>query len=136
MPAVDEAVVVVPETWVERVRIEVSDAGISCLVLAGGATRQDSVRIAVNHFGDSISRILVHDAARPFVTADLVNRVVKGVEECGSCVPILPVGDTVKELREGKIIRTVPRDSLGLAQTPQGFLLQLLVNAYEQAEKD
>ncbi len=78
--------------------------------------------------------MLVHDAARPFVEADLIDRVL-AVAELGACaVPGIPLSDTIKETdTAGLVLRTVPRDRLVAVQTPQGFPRQLLETAHQRA---
>jgi 2-C-methyl-D-erythritol 4-phosphate cytidylyltransferase / 2-C-methyl-D-erythritol 2,4-cyclodiphosphate synthase len=75
--------------------------------------------------------VLVHDGARPWASADLVGRVLDGVYAHGGCVPVLPLSDTVKQLDDGGFVTAHPRrDRLCAVQTPQGFLLNKLLEAY------
>jgi 2-C-methyl-D-erythritol 4-phosphate cytidylyltransferase len=83
------------------------------------------------------SLVLVHDAARPFVKADLIDRVL-AVAALGACaVPGLPVADTLKETdTAGLVVRTVPRERLVAVQTPQGFPRALLETAHQRSRND
>ena len=96
------------------------------LVVAGGVFRADSVRAGVEALAGGVETVLVHDGARPFVSAALVSRVVEGAR-AGPVVPVIPVEDTVKRVGEGgRIERTVHRDRLRRVQTPQGFPAEVL----------
>jgi 2-C-methyl-D-erythritol 4-phosphate cytidylyltransferase len=101
-------------------------------VLSGGATRQDSVRRGLGSLPDDVDIVLVHDAARPFVPAAVVARVVAAVVAgADAVVPVLPVSDTVKQVdTAGAVVATPDRSVLRLTQTPQGFRRSLLERAY------
>lgn len=101
-------------------------------VLPGGATRQDSVQLGLASLPDDVDIVLVHDAARPFVPAAVVRRVVAAVVAgADAVVPVLPVIDTVKEVDSaGAVVATPDRSVLRLTQTPQGFRRSLLERAY------
>ena len=86
--------------------------------------------------GKIFDAVLVHDAARPFLSEQLISRVVEGTRRHQACVPVLPVSDTLKEIRSERIVRTVERESLALVQTPQGFEISLLKRAFRQAIED
>ncbi|MEJ2077232.1 MAG: 2-C-methyl-D-erythritol 4-phosphate cytidylyltransferase [Acidobacteriota bacterium] len=134
---VGRAVVAVPATWVERVEKEVQGSiPVSIEVIAGGGTRQSSVEKGLKALPIEIEYVLVHDAARPFVSRDLIVAVSEGMRRFDACIPVLPIRDTVKEIADTAIVRTIPRERLGLAQTPQGFRASLLRRAVEQAQGD
>lgn len=102
-------------------------------VVAGGATRQESVRAALDAIAVEVTHILVHDAARPFVPVEVVGAVVDALEAGASAVvPVLPVVDTIKRVAEGRVVETVPRDELGAVQTPQGFRRDVLDFVHSQ----
>ncbi len=91
------------------------------LVVPGGVFRADSVRAGVEALAGSVETVLVHDGARPFVSAELVSRVVDGARS-GPVVPVIAIEDTVKRMDEGGWIEeTLPRERLRRVQTPQGF---------------
>ena len=108
-------------------------------VVAGGETRQQSVANALARLPASppVGIVLVHDAARPFVESDLIDRVIQ-VAALGACaVPGIPLADTVKETdTAGLVTRTVPRERLVAVQTPQGFPRQMLETAHQRARTD
>ncbi len=81
--------------------------------------------------------VLIHDAARPFVSPSLINRVIDGLKDGGEAViPALPVADTLKRANGGGIIETVERAGLWMAQTPQGFSFAPILNAHRRASED
>jgi 2-C-methyl-D-erythritol 4-phosphate cytidylyltransferase len=97
----------------------------------GGVRRQDSVRNGLQEVDPACDVVLIHDAARPFVTPDLVRRVLQGALEHGGAVPGLPVRDTLKKVdRKGRIGATLDREGLWSVQTPQGFRRGVLEAAY------
>jgi len=106
--------------------------------VAGGERRQDSVwqgfRLLVAKEPPEI--VLVHDGARPLARADLISRVIAVARVDGAAVPVLPVEDTIKEAREGRVAGTVDRTFLARAQTPQGFRFDVLKKALEAARRD
>jgi len=104
-------------------------------VVAGGATRLASARRGVEAAGDA-PFVMVHDAARPLVGVDLVRAVMAATRRHGAAIPVLPVPDTVTELgATGLVARTLDRDRLGLAQTPQGSRTDWLRDALAKAEQ-
>jgi len=107
------------------------------LVSIGGRTRSESVANGLDDLPDEAQIVLVHDAARPLVGAETIDRVVAAVREGRSVVAALPVVDTLKEVdQDGRIVRSVPRDPLWRAQTPQGFPRQLIVDAHRRAKAE
>jgi 2-C-methyl-D-erythritol 4-phosphate cytidylyltransferase len=101
-------------------------------VVAGGSRRGVSVERGLRQI-DHDGVVLVHDAARPFVTPRLISRVVRAARRHGAAVPALPVDDTLKSAGPGRRVRnTVPRDGLWAVQTPQGFRVPLLRRAYRR----
>jgi 2-C-methyl-D-erythritol 4-phosphate cytidylyltransferase/2-C-methyl-D-erythritol 2,4-cyclodiphosphate synthase len=126
-PAVDELVVVLPDDLVAVGPSLVSTTG-PCAFVAGGVRRQDSVRQGLERLSDGVDMVLIHDAARPFVDAALVDRVIAEARETGAAVPAVQARDTVKHAESGAhlVSKTIPRDQVWLAQTPQGFRLDVL----------
>jgi len=108
--------------------------GVGCAVVAGGPTRAQSVRraLAALPAGGDADVVLVHDAARPFVPASVVEAVVAAVRSGhDAVVPVLPLPDTVKRVApDGRVLETVTREHLYGAQTPQGFRPGLLRAAH------
>ena len=96
-------------------------------VVAGGERRQDSVAAGVRATDAEV--VLVHDGARPFVAADVVEAVAAASREHGAAIPVLPVVDSLKHVEAGAIVATAPRQGLFRAQTPQGARRELLLAA-------
>jgi 2-C-methyl-D-erythritol 4-phosphate cytidylyltransferase/2-C-methyl-D-erythritol 2,4-cyclodiphosphate synthase len=101
----------------------------------GGATRQESTRLALLSLGaERPDIVLIHDGVRPFVDADLLARVLSAVAADRGVIPALPVSDTLKKAKEdGVIAGTVPRQGLYAAQTPQAFAYPAICAAHERA---
>jgi len=133
-PRVSRVVVAVADQAAAR-RALGEDAG-RILLVAGGERRQDSVRSGLASVGDA-DIVLVHDAARPLVEPSLIDAIIAAAETFGAVVPVTPVAATVKRIGgDGFVSATVPRQDLGLAQTPQGFQTALLRRAFESAIDD
>ncbi len=97
----------------------------------GGTTRTASVRAGLAALSRTSDRpILIHDAARPFVGADVISRLLGALDTADGVIPALPVSDTLKRASEGTISETVDRSDLWLAQTPQAFRTERLIAAY------
>lgn len=131
-PAVDGVVMVVPAGWEERASLLVEDAGAGkvAAAVAGGETRAESVAAGLEAVPRAAGVVLVHDAARPFAGADLVDRVLAGLADADGAVPAVPLSDTVKEVAGRAVRRTLDRASLVAVQTPQGFRADALRRAY------
>ena len=132
-PAITGIVLVVPEGWEERATFMADDigAGKASIAVAGGATRSDSVAAGVAEVPDDAGIILVHDAARPNVPADLIDRVLGGFADgADGVIPVLPIDDTVKRVDgAGRVVETLDRAELRAVQTPQAFLADVLRRA-------
>ena len=129
---IDGIVVAAPADWEEPciVLAEEIGAGKVSAVVTGGETRAASVRAALAEIPDEALVVLVHDAARPFVTEDVIARVLAPLSEgYDGAVPVVPVSDTVKRVRGGDVVETLDRDGLVVAQTPQAFLAAALRGA-------
>jgi 2-C-methyl-D-erythritol 4-phosphate cytidylyltransferase len=133
-PSVGAIVAVVPVAEVQEARALLASVGKLRAVVAGGERRQDSVLAGLRQAPDGFDGVvLVHDAARPLVDVDLVEAVAREAAGAGAALPLLPVVDTVKRVRDGLVLETLDREELGTAQTPQGFRYALLIEAYEAA---
>jgi 2-C-methyl-D-erythritol 4-phosphate cytidylyltransferase len=136
-PSVGAIVAVVPSDEVEAARDLLAPLGKLRAVVAGGSRRQDSVLEGLKQAPQGFDGVvLVHDAARPFVEVPLVEAVLGAAGESGAALPVLGLVDTVKRVRDGRVLETLDRSELGAAQTPQGFRFRLLVEAYEAAFRD
>jgi 2-C-methyl-D-erythritol 4-phosphate cytidylyltransferase/2-C-methyl-D-erythritol 2,4-cyclodiphosphate synthase len=114
-----------PPTW--------AVIGASISIVCGGLRRQDSVATAFDHVAPATEIVLVHDAARPFVSAQLIDRCIDAAARYGGAIAALPASDTVKRVAQDagamRIDATLPRESIYLAQTPQAFKRSVLEDA-------
>ncbi len=134
-PRVTQIVIVVPPGTTDA---PVPPTTTPQRVVTGGASRQDSVANGFAVVSADADVVLVHDAARPFVSAQVIDRVIDLVIPYGAVVPVAPIHDTVKEVEAGggtRIIATLPRERLFLAQTPQGFRRQVLADAIDAGRR-
>jgi len=131
---IDRVVVVGPPSRLESARgeVEALRPRKPVIVCPGGDSRQHSVRAGLSVIG-ACDYVLVHDAARPLVSAALVRRVLAAARETGAAIPGLPPRDAVKRVEGGRLVESLDRSRVVLAQTPQGFATQLLVRAHREA---
>jgi len=128
--------------WLQD-RVAKAALGRPARVIHGGDTRQQSVANALAQVDPSTEIVLVHDAVRPFVTAEQVDRVIAEARARGAAILGIPAIDTVKEVKRASlpedvalISATIPRERIVLAQTPQAFSYALLRDAFRRAEQD
>lgn len=123
------------EAWAnELFRREVPAQRVRTVI--GGETRQQSVENALASVQEDTELVAVHDAVRPFVESEIIDKVIREAAETGAAiVGIVPV-DTVKQVHRNKVRATLPRERLILTQTPQVFRLDLLRRAFEKARED
>ncbi|MFC0469772.1 2-C-methyl-D-erythritol 4-phosphate cytidylyltransferase [Halalkalibacter kiskunsagensis] len=104
-------------------------------VICGGEERQQSVKNGI----DSLHKeqiVLVHDGARPFITVDVIHRLVETAMEKRAVTVAVPVKDTIKRVKKGKVVDTLNREELWQIQTPQAFQLSLLQEAHTRAKQE
>jgi 2-C-methyl-D-erythritol 4-phosphate cytidylyltransferase len=132
---IESIVVVAPPEWEEPVILLAEELGCGKVVasVAGGETRGESVRIGVGEVGEDAAVIVVHDAARPLVSDEVIERVVTPLSQgWDGAVPGLPVVDTVKRVADdGAVTETLPRRELFVVQTPQAFVADVLRRAVD-----
>lgn len=129
---VRDVVVVAPAALLDRA---VEQAGSSAVV-AGGATRRESVAAGLAALAVDVDAVLVHDVARPFVPVEVIDRVIDALAAAAAVVPVLPVTDTVRriDLATGDLVETLDRSALVAVQTPQGFRRDALERAHATVE--
>ena len=131
---VDEAVLAVDPVWGDEVRRLASTAPFPVTIVAGGATRQDSVQAALQTVDRRHDRVLVHDAVRPCVPVGCIAACLAALDQTPGAVVAIPCAATVKREGPGRsVIATVPREGLWLAQTPQGLRLAEALAAFALA---
>ena len=136
-PLVDDIVVALPGDRLDTpLRVGPGLAGHAVIrSIAGGAERQDSVRLALESLPAEVELVLVHDAARPLVPADVVLRVLAALHAGAACViPVIEVDDSMRRVSDtGEASTVVDRRSLRRVQTPQGFRAEVLRAAHQSA---
>ena len=129
---IDSIVVAAPPDWEEPVILLAEELGCGKVVEAvtGGATRAASVAAAVGVVPDDAAVVLVHDAARPVLPEEVIDRVLTALNEgWDGAIPVLPLADTVKRIESDRVVETVAREELAVAQTPQAFVAPVLRGA-------
>lgn len=129
---VESIVVAAPRGWEEPAILLAEEIGAAKVAacITGGETRTESVRQALAAAPAETLVVLVHDAARPLVSDDVVERVLQPLGEgWDAVVPALPVADTVKRVRGGQVVETLDRSELFATQTPQAFVADVLRGA-------
>jgi 2-C-methyl-D-erythritol 4-phosphate cytidylyltransferase len=152
-PGVDQVLVVAAADIIPQVSEDLSSYRKVAGIIPGGAARTDSTRAAISWLHHRIGppdqplggpassaqpdcKVLLHDAARPLVEQRIIADCVAALDTWRAVGVVVPSSDTIVELGQGKIRRVLPRDSLGRCQTPQGFWLSVISNAYELAGAD
>ena len=135
---IDEIIVAVPSANVDSTHRDVlsMSAGKPVKVVAGGTRRQDSVKNGIDVSDSNSTLVCIHDAARPFVTEDLIQRSISACEFADGAVVGIPSKDTVKFSENGLVKETLDREKIWLAQTPQCFHKNKLLQALYYAETE
>jgi 2-C-methyl-D-erythritol 4-phosphate cytidylyltransferase len=130
---IDEILLVINPDWEKESKNIAKAFSKVKYTVFGGETRQDSVWAGLKII-EHTDVVLVHDGVRPFVSENLIKRVIEGVYKWEAVVPVFPIKETVKWVEEEVIKKTIPRDHLYFAQTPQGFKHHILKEAYIRAQ--
>ena len=134
--AVKEIVVVTREDLIIPIGDLLHDLPKLRAVVAGGKTRQESVALGLNALSEKTRLAAIHDGARPLVTWQLIDRVVRAANTYGAAAPAVPVKDTIKVVQGGVVKETPDRASLQAVQTPQVFDFDILRGALKKAKQD
>ena len=105
-------------------------------VIKGGTERQDSVWNGLNVVPDGTDVVVIHDAVRPFITSSLITECVQSAMKLGAVTVTRPIKETVKEIDDNVIIRTLDRSRLCITQTPQVFRTELILEAHKHAREE
>ena len=127
----DPVVVAVPPDRIDDARSLLEDGVV---ITAGGESRQESVMRALDEIASD--RVVIHDAARPFVTKELVLAVIDALDDADGAIAAVPLQDTIKVVDDARIVETLDRARLWAAQTPQAFTTDVLRNAHETARRE
>jgi 2-C-methyl-D-erythritol 4-phosphate cytidylyltransferase/2-C-methyl-D-erythritol 2,4-cyclodiphosphate synthase len=139
---IDEIVVVLPPDLASSPPDDLPALDKPLLIVPGGARRQDSVRHGFEAVRDRADVVVIHDAARPFASAALISRTIDAAWESGAALAALPASDTIKLARDTPaaapllVERTLPRERVFLAQTPQAFRTDVLAAAIAASQED
>jgi 2-C-methyl-D-erythritol 4-phosphate cytidylyltransferase len=135
VPGIDEVWVVTSAEHLDRTQEVLAGAGVTGVVL-GGATRAESTLRGLESVGDEVTRVLIHDAARPLVPATVVRACVDALNHADIVATVVEPDDSVVVLSGDDVVATPERHTVRLYQTPQGFRRSLLAAAWEHASDD
>lgn len=138
-PLIDNIIVVVSAGDIETCLAEIVDKynlEKVTKIIEGGQERQDSVKKGFDAIKSDSTIVLIHDGGRPLVSNKIIEDTVNETIKSGAAITAVPVKDTIKEVAGNKVVKTVPRDSLISVQTPQGFKVEILKEAYEKSSNN
>lgn len=137
-PFIDEIIIPTREDMIEDIKNLAAENNITKVsaVIPGGKTRTESVLNGVLHAKGRFDLVAIHDAARPFVSQEIIEKTVLAASRFNAAAPGVPVKDTIKDAEGGIIKKTVPRDTLFGIQTPQIFDTDLITSALVKATRD
>jgi 2-C-methyl-D-erythritol 4-phosphate cytidylyltransferase len=136
---IDELIIVTRSDYIEKTWEFVNRYRLTKVkkIIQGGKTRQESSKNGIDTCGDDTKFVLIHDAVRPFVTSNLLNKLIKALNKYEAVVPVIPTTDTIIETDRKGFINNIPdRSKLWRVQTPQAFEYQLIKEAHNRALKD
>jgi 2-C-methyl-D-erythritol 4-phosphate cytidylyltransferase len=128
---IKQIVIPVEKHMLKMVRALFSKFSTPPLIVEGGITRKESVECAFKVL-KNVDMVMVHDGARPLVSVQLINTLIKAAKKVPAVIPGIPTVDTIKVVTDNKVKETLPRDKLILVQTPQIFAYDLLAKAYQK----
>jgi 2-C-methyl-D-erythritol 4-phosphate cytidylyltransferase len=135
---VEGIVIAAPPEWEEPCILVAEEiaAGKVAKAVTGGETRSESVRAALAEVPEDATVVLVHDAARPLITNEVIERVITALGDgWDGAVPVLPVADTIKRIDGDVVAETIDRKGLVTAQTPQAFVAPILRDAFSTLQQ-
>lgn len=120
----------------EYLRVSIpKSATIPIRTIAGGKRRQDSVYNGLQAVNSNSTIVCIHDGVRPFIDPETIARTIKLCDQYDGAIVAVPSTDTLKEIQDHLIVKTIDRDIIWQAQTPQTFRKDILINAYKQASR-
>jgi 2-C-methyl-D-erythritol 4-phosphate cytidylyltransferase len=135
VPGLDYVIIVTRKDYLGRAGKALTEAGLSGIVTLGGEQREDSVWQGLQAVPPGVKMVLIHDAARPFVSTAVIDKVLTETAQSGAAIPVIPVKDTLKVVSGDKVVKTLDRSTLRAVQTPQGFEVDLLKRAFQKLGK-
>ena len=134
--AVREIVIVTRPDLIQPITQLCRDLDKVRAVVAGGASRQESVSLGLNALSDKVKLAAIHDGARPLITTQLIDTVIRAADTYGAAAPFIPVKDTIKVCKGGLVEHTPDRKTLMAVQTPQVFDYDILRGALKKAKEE
>ncbi|MFA6836411.1 MAG: 2-C-methyl-D-erythritol 4-phosphate cytidylyltransferase [Fibrobacteraceae bacterium] len=136
MSQIGEVVLVVPRDWKSHFEEDLKDFRYAdkIKIVIGGKERWESVRNGIESLSSDAEYVLVHDVARPFLSEKLVLQAMETLEKSGACLVARPSADTIKLVETDKVVRTIPREQIYLAQTPQCAKVSVLKELYKKID--
>ncbi len=125
---INEIIIVTKIDWIEKLRIKYPNLKI----VKGGKTRTESSYLGLLSCGEHIENVLIHDAARPIIKQDLISKCIENLKKYDAVVPLVPCNDSIINYVD---IDYINRDEIKFIQTPQGFKLNKILNAYKSLNK-
>ena len=135
---IDEVIVAAPNDDINEINSAIKTIQTSkpLLVVEGSLTRQASIRNALNAINKKSQRVCIHDAARPFIKKELIEKTISSLNDYDAVIVGSKATDTLKEVSNNKISNTLNREKIWCVQTPQAFSKDALLHAYSKAEKE
>ena len=133
----DEIILVIPKSNQQKVQKEIKRKyGSQVGLVIGGPNRQDSVKNAIQNSNPNIDLVVIHDAARPFITTTLIEECIFACETSDGAIIAMQPHDTIKFSKDNVVEKTIDRSNIWMAQTPQAFNKQKILEAYSSGEFD
>ena len=134
----NEVIIVTPIEWRDTIEKELSSSNINVTfkVVEGGYTRSESSYLGLQACSSKCEKVLIHDAARPFVSKEIYDSCIKYLDRYDSVIPIIPSKDTSIYFNSSKDIDFINREKIRLVQTPQAFKYDMIIDAYKKQEDE
>ena len=133
----DEVILVIPNNNQEKIKREIKrEYGSKVSLVIGGPNRQDSVKNAIQNSIPKIDLVVIHDAARPFITKSLIEKCISACNTSDGAIIAMQPHDTIKFSKNNIVEKTIDRSNIWMAQTPQAFNKQKILEAYSSREFD
>ena len=131
----DEIILVIPNSNQEKVQKEIKRKYSSQVSLViGGIDRQDSVKNAIQNSNPEVDLVVIHDAARPFITTTLIEKCISACETSDGAIIAMQPHDTIKFSKDNIVEKTIDRSNIWMAQTPQAFNKRKILEAYSSSD--
>ena len=131
----DEIILVIPSSNHEKVQKEIKrDYGSQVSLVIGGPNRQDSVKNAIQNSNPNVDLVVIHDAARPFITKTLIEKCISACETSDGAIIAMQPHDTIKFSKDNMVEKTIDRSNIWMAQTPQAFNKRKILEAYSSSD--